>query len=40
MLLLGLDETIDQLAIANSVCLYGHVLTREDYNVLRSALDF
>ena len=26
MLMLGLNETIDQLAIANSVHWYGHVL--------------
>ena len=26
MLLLGMNETIDQLAVANSVCWYGHVL--------------
>ena len=28
MLMLGLSETIDQLAMANSVCWYGHVLRR------------
>ena len=39
MLLLGLNETIDQLAMAKSVCWYGHVLRREDGHVLRS-LDF
>ena len=39
MLMLGLSETIDQLAMANSVCLYGHVLMREDGLVLRRALD-
>ena len=27
---LGLKETIDQLAMANSVRWYGHVLRRED----------
>ena len=32
MLMLGLNETIDQLAMANSVCWYGHVSRR--------ALDF
>ena len=36
----GLNETINQLAIVNSVCLYGHVLKREDDHVLRQALDF
>ena len=40
MVMLGLSETIDQLAMANSVCLYGHVLRREDGHVLRRALDF
>ena len=25
MLMLGLNETIDQLAMTNSICLYGHV---------------
>ena len=40
MLMQGLKETIDQLAMANSVCWYGHVLRREDCHVLRRALDF
>ena len=39
-LMLGLNETIDQLAMANSVCWHGHVLRREDGHVLRGALDF
>ena len=39
-LMLGLNETIDQLAIANSVHWYGHVLRREDDYVLRRALEF
>ena len=39
-MLLGLNETIDHLAKANSVCWYGHVLQREDGHVLRRALDF
>ena len=30
MLMLCLNETIDQLAMANSVRWYGHVLRRED----------
>ena len=38
--MLGLNETTDHLAIANSVCLYGHVLRREDGHVLRRTLDF
>ena len=37
--MLGLKESIDQLAMANSVRLYGHVLRREDGHVLRRALD-
>ena len=40
MFMLGLSETTDQLAMANSVCWYGHVLRREDGHVLRRALDF
>ena len=40
MFMLGLRETIDQLAMANSVRWYGHVLRREDGHVLRRALDF
>ena len=35
-----LYETIDQLIIASSVCWYGHMLRREDGNVLRRVLDF
>ena len=30
MFMLGLIETMDQLAMANSVCWYGHVLRSED----------
>ena len=37
---LCLTEDVDQLAMANSVHLYGHVLRREDGHVLRWALDF
>ena len=40
MFMFGLKETIDQLAMANSVCWYGHVLRREDGHALRRALDF
>ena len=40
MFVLGLSETIDQLAMANSAHWYGHVLRREDGYVLRRALDF
>ena len=39
MFILGLNETIDQLAVANIVRWYGHVLRREDSHVLRRALD-
>ena len=38
--MLGLNETIDQLAMANRVRWYGHVMRREDGHVLRRALDF
>ena len=40
MFMLGLNETIDQLAIANGVCWYGHMWRREDGNILRRTLDF
>ena len=40
MFMLGLNETIDQLAMPNSVHWYFHVLTREDGNVLGMALNF
>ena len=40
MFILDLSETIDQLAMANSVCWYGHVLRREDDHVLRKTLHF
>ena len=40
MLMLGLNESIDQLAMANSVHWYGHVLWREDGHILRRAFDF
>ena len=39
MLILGLNDTIDQLAMANSVRCHGHVLRREDCHVLRRALN-
>ena len=35
-----LNEAIDQLVVATSVCWYCHVLRREDDHVLRRALDF
>ena len=40
MFMLGLNETMDQLAMANSVCWYGHVLRREYGHVLRWTLYF
>ena len=40
MFMLGLNEIIDQLVMANSVLGYGHVLRREDSHMLRRALDF
>ena len=39
MFMLGLKETIDQLAMANSVCWHGYVLRRQDGHVHRRALD-
>ena len=40
ILMMGLNETIDQLTMTNSVHWYGHVLKREDGHVLRRGLDF
>ena len=40
MFMLNLNEGIDLMAIANSVGWYGHVLRREDGDVLSRALDF
>ena len=40
MFMLGLMETIDQLAMAISVHWYDHVLRREDGHVLRKPLNF
>ena len=37
MFMLGFSETIDQLAMTNSVRWYGHVSRREDGHVLRRA---
>ena len=37
--MLDLDETIDQLAKADSVRWYGHVLRKDENNLLRRALD-
>ena len=40
MFMLGLNETMDQLAMASSVHWYSDVLSREDGHILRRALDF
>ena len=40
VLIVGLNKTIDQLAVASSVHWYGDVLRREDGHVLRMALDY
>ena len=40
MLMLGLDETIGELAMTKCVCLFSHVLRREDYYVVRRVLMF
>ena len=40
MFMLGLNRTIDQLAMVNNVHWYDHVLRREDGHVLREAFDF
>ena len=39
-LMLGLNETLDQVDMANSVCWCDHVLGREDRHVLRRVLEF
>ena len=40
MLMLGLNETMDHLVMANCVRWYGHVLRRENCHVWRRAIDF
>ena len=40
MQMVGLEEAVEQLALANSMCWFGHVLRREDGHVLGRALDF
>ena len=40
MQMLDLNEAIDQLARANSVFWYGHVLRKDKNNFLRKASDF
>ena len=37
---LGMKETVIQMANANGVRLYGHVLRRNDRHVLRKSLEF
>ena len=38
MELLGLKETLDKMAKANGVRWYGHVIRREDDNILKKAM--
>ena len=38
--MLGLKETVVHMAKANGVRWYGHVLRRDDWHVLRKALEF
>ena len=38
--MLGLNETMDQMAMTNCVCWYGSVLRKQECHILRSALDF
>ena len=40
MFMLDFSETMDQLAMANSVRWYGYVLRREDGHVFGRALEF
>ena len=40
MEMLGLKETVVQMAKANGVRWYGHVLRRDDGHILRKALEF
>ena len=40
MNLLGLEETLDRLAKANKMQWYGHVLRRDNDDVLGKVLDF
>ena len=39
-LMLGLNETIDQLAMASSVRLYGHVLTMGGWSCCEKGIKF
>jgi len=38
--MLGLNETLDKMAIASRVRWFGHVLRRDESDVLREALQF
>ena len=38
MKMLGLKETMDRMAKANGVRWYGHVISRDDDNVLKKAM--
>ena len=38
--MLFVNEAIDQLLMASSVCWYGHMLSREDGHVFKRALEF
>ena len=40
MQMLNVNETIDQMAKANSFCWYGHALREDKNNLLRKSLDF
>ena len=40
MLMLGVNESIDQLTMANSVCCHAHVLRRDDGLVLGMGLEY
>ena len=40
MLMLGLKETINQLAMANSVRWYGHVLKERGWSLLNKGIRF
>ena len=40
MEMLGLKETVVQMAKVNGVRWYGHMLRRDDEHVLRKALEF
>ena len=37
-MILGLNETIDQIAVASNMCWYGNMLWRSDDHVVRSAM--